>query len=65
VVSRGKLVVTLGDSQIWNIMTKKRTEKPRSILLDLAGQGRKAGIGYVYNFLNVFYFLLQGDEIHA
>ncbi|WP_181391756.1 hypothetical protein [Methanospirillum lacunae] len=46
-------------------MKKKRTEKPRSILLDLAGQGRKAGIGYEYNFLNVFYFRLQVDNIHA
>jgi len=54
-----------GGSRTGVIMKKKRTQKPRSILLDLGGQGRKAGIGYVYNFLNVFYFLLQGDDIHA
>lgn len=54
-----------GGSRTGVFMKKKRTEKPRTILLDLAGQGRKAGIGYEYNFLNVFYFRLQMDDIHA
>lgn len=57
--------MTLGGSQIWNIMTKNRTDRPRSIILNLGGEGRETGIGYVYIFLIVFYFLLQRDEIHA
>ncbi|WP_319538343.1 hypothetical protein [uncultured Methanospirillum sp.] len=46
-------------------MKKKRTEEPRTTLLYLGGPGRSAGVEYEYNFLNSFYFLSPGDELHV